>query len=170
MNVNENTSIAPLTTSVEAMLKNRKMNPIVPMPPNSPFFGIIVQGPFSKKLAMPLAADVNEVNKVAKNNGLSSKSNRLCPLINPGFCPQRQSKMCICGTLSIRGSEMMVQFRMKSSSIDNTFFSKTYQGHPHFVGDFLFPLSNLHLFSRIQCKLHSTFSTGDKIVEGPERM
>ena len=69
MNVNENTSIAPLTTSVEAMLKNRKMNPIVPMPPNSPFFGIIVQGPFSKKLAMPLAADISEVNNVAKNNG-----------------------------------------------------------------------------------------------------
>ena len=78
------------------------------MPPNSPFFGTNVQGPFSKKLAMPLAAVINEDNNVAKNNGFRNTIKKLaliCPLINLGFCPQRQSKMCICGTLSIRGSE-----------------------------------------------------------------
>ena len=52
--------------NIEVMLRHRKMNPIVPMPPKSPFCGNNLQGPSSKKLAIPLAAEITEVNNVAK--------------------------------------------------------------------------------------------------------
>ena len=83
------------------------MYPIVPMPPNSPFFGTNLQGPSSKKLAIPLAAEISDVINVAKNKGLIGYNVKyVCPVINLGFCAQRHSKMCTCGTLSMRGSEM----------------------------------------------------------------
>ena len=65
----EKASIKPLPISVEVMLRHKKMYPIVPMPPNSPFFGTNLQGPSSKKLAIPLAAEISEVTNVAKNKG-----------------------------------------------------------------------------------------------------
>ena len=103
----EKASIKPLSISIDVMLRHRKMNPIVPKPPNSPFFGTNLQGPSSKKLAIPLAAEKSEVINVAKNKGsMSVNLNFRCPVINFGFCAQRQSKMCTCGTLSMRGSEM----------------------------------------------------------------
>ena len=107
----EKASIKPLPIRVEVMFRQRKMYPIVPIPPNSPFFGTNLQGPSSKKLAIPLAAEIREVTNVAKNK--ENKGSMLlnpkpccCPVINLGFCAQRQSRMCTCGTLSMRGSEM----------------------------------------------------------------
>ena len=49
----ERASIQPLPIRVEVMFRQRKMYPIVPMPPNSPFFGTNLQGPSSKKLVIP---------------------------------------------------------------------------------------------------------------------
>ena len=83
------------------------MKPIVPKPPNSPFFGTNLHGPSNKKLAIPLEAEISEVANVARKKG--SESNRLnsdFPVINFGFRAQRQSKICTCGTLSMIGSEM----------------------------------------------------------------
>ena len=83
------------------------MNPIVPKPPNSPFFGTNLQGPSSKKLTIPLAAEIIEVTNVAQKKGsMPANPKYCCPVINFGFCAQRQSNMCTCGTLSMRGSEM----------------------------------------------------------------
>ena len=56
----------PLPTIIEVTLRHRKMNPIVPMPPKSPFFGNNLQGPSSKKLAIPLDAEIREVKNVAR--------------------------------------------------------------------------------------------------------
>ena len=56
----------PLATIVEVTLRHRKMKPIVPMPPKSPFFGNNLQGPSSKKLAIPLDAEISEVINVAR--------------------------------------------------------------------------------------------------------
>ena len=83
------------------------MKPIVPKPPNSPFFGTNLHGPSNKKLAIPLEAEMSEVANVAKNKGSKSLNpNSDFPVINFGFWPQRQSKICTCGTLSMIGSEM----------------------------------------------------------------
>ena len=83
------------------------MKPIVPKPPNSPFFRTNLHGPSIKKLAIPLEAEITEVENVAKNKGSISLSSKCdCPIINFGFRPQRQSKVCTCGTLSMIGSEM----------------------------------------------------------------
>ena len=70
---------------VEVMFRQRKMYPIVPMPPNSPFFGTNLQGPSSKKLAIPLAAEIIEVTNVARNKGSASYISKL-PVINLGCC------------------------------------------------------------------------------------
>ena len=100
-------SIIPLPIKVKVLLRNRKMNPIVPKPPNSPFFGTNLHGPSNKKLAIPLEAEMSEVANVAKNKGSKSLNpNSDFPVINLGFWPQRQSKICTCGTLSIIGSEL----------------------------------------------------------------
>ena len=45
------------------------MKPIVPKPPNSPFFGTNLHGPSNKKLAIPLEAEISEVANVAKKKG-----------------------------------------------------------------------------------------------------
>ena len=84
------------------------MKPIVPKPPNSPFFGTNLHGPFCKKLAIPLEADISVVANVAKNKGSISLIPKRpdFPVINLGFSAQRQSKICTCGTLSMIGSEM----------------------------------------------------------------
>ena len=89
-------SIKPLPNRVVVMLRQRKMYPIVPIPPNSPFFGTNLQGPSSKKLAIPLAAEIREVTNVAQNKGSGSmpyNPNLQCPVINLGFCAQRQIRM-----------------------------------------------------------------------------
>ena len=88
-----------MPNNVEVMFRDRNMKPIVPMPPKSPFCGNNLQGPSSKKLAIPLAAEISEVKNVAMNKYM------LCPSINLFCCPQRLSKMCTCSTLSNRGSE-----------------------------------------------------------------
>ena len=96
--------IKPLPIKVAMMLRHRKIKPIVPKPPNSPFFGTNLHGPSNKKLAIPLEAEMSEVaNVVQKSSRFSSFD---FPTINFGFCAQRQSKICTCGTLSIIGSEM----------------------------------------------------------------
>ena len=82
------------------------MNPIVPKPPNSPFFGTNLHGPSNKKLAIPLEAEIIEVAKVAKNKGSTVNPKYFSPVNNLGFKAQRQSKICTCGTLSMIGSEM----------------------------------------------------------------
>ena len=79
------------------------MKPIVPKPPNSPFFGTNLHGPSIKKLAIPLEAEISEVANVARNKGSNGND---FPVINFGFITQRQSKICTCGTLSMIGSEM----------------------------------------------------------------
>ena len=94
----ENLSIKPLPVRVAIMLRHRKIKPIVPKPPNGPFFGTNLHGPSIKKLAIPLEAEITEVANVAMKKGLT--------LINFKFWPQRQSKICTCGTLSMIGSEM----------------------------------------------------------------
>ena len=84
------------------------MKPIVPKPPNSPYFGTNLHGPSNKKLAIPLEAEISEVANVARNKGsmLFVLSLVGCPVINFGFKAQRQSKICTCGTLSMIGSEI----------------------------------------------------------------
>ena len=48
------------------------MKPIVPKPPNSPFFGTNLHGPSNKKLAIPLEAEIIEVANVAMKKGSKS--------------------------------------------------------------------------------------------------
>ena len=57
----------PLPSIVVKMLRQRKKKPI---PPDKPFFDNNLQGPSSKKLAIPLAADIPEVINVAKKKVL----------------------------------------------------------------------------------------------------
>ena len=49
------------------------MKPIVPKPPNSPFFGTNLHGPSIKKLAIPLEAEIIEVANVAMKKESKSK-------------------------------------------------------------------------------------------------
>ena len=60
-------STKPLPIKVAIMLRHRKMKPIVPKPPNSPFFGTNLHGPSIKKLAIPFEAEISEVANVATN-------------------------------------------------------------------------------------------------------
>ena len=72
----EKASIEPLPIRVAIMLRHRKMKPIVPKPPNSPFFGTNLHGPSNKKLAIPLEAEIIEVANVAmKKRSKSVKYN-----------------------------------------------------------------------------------------------
>ena len=68
----EKASIGPFPIKVAIMLRHRKMNPIVPKPPNSPFFGTNLHGPSNKKLAIPLEAEIIEVANVAMKKGSKS--------------------------------------------------------------------------------------------------
>ena len=68
----EKPSMKPLPIRVAIMLRYRKMKPIVPKPPKSPFFGTNLHGPSNKKLAIPLEAEISEVANVAKNKGSMS--------------------------------------------------------------------------------------------------
>ena len=70
--VYEKASIEPLPIKVKVMLRHIKMKPIVPKPPNSPFFGTNLHGPSNKKLAIPLEAEISEVANVARNKGSMS--------------------------------------------------------------------------------------------------
>ena len=63
----EKASIEPLPIRVAIIFRHRKMKPIVPKPPNSPFFGTNLHGPSNKKLAIPLEAEMSEVANVATN-------------------------------------------------------------------------------------------------------
>ena len=65
-------SIKPLPNKIAIMLRHRKIKPIVPKPPNSPFFGTNLHGPSIKKLANPLEAEISEVANVAKKKGSAS--------------------------------------------------------------------------------------------------
>ena len=68
------------------------MKPIEPKPPNRPFFETNLHGPSNKKLANPLEAEISEVANVAMNKGSTPQNaNSKSPVINFGFCPQRQS-------------------------------------------------------------------------------
>ena len=68
----EKASIEPLPIIIAIMLRHRKMKPIVPKPPNSPFFGTNLHGPSNKKLAIPLEAEISEVANVATKKELIS--------------------------------------------------------------------------------------------------
>ena len=73
----EKASIKPLPIKVARMLRHRKMKPIVPKPPNSPFFGTNLHGPSIKKLAIPLEAEIIEVaNAAMKKGSMSVKYNK----------------------------------------------------------------------------------------------
>ena len=75
----------PLPSNVVVMLRQRKKKPMVPIPPDNPFFDNNLQGPSSKKLAIPLAADITEVDNVAKKKVLKMRSSKCsCPDINFG--------------------------------------------------------------------------------------
>ena len=141
------------------------MKPIVPKPPNGPFFGTNLHGPSNKKLAIPLEAEISEATNVA----MKKVSKYSFPLNNFGLRPQRKSMICTCGTLSIIGSEMYKSLRFHKAQV-NKLFKKTYQDYQYFFAVFLFPLSILHSFSRAPCRGYSTFSIGDKIEEGLDKM
>ena len=104
--------IMHLPTIVKVTLRHRKMKPIVPMPPKSPFFGNNLQGPSSKNPAIPFDAEISEVINVARNKEsgvlkmVSSPQESLVDAINLGCIPQRQIMICTCGTLSNRGSKI----------------------------------------------------------------
>ena len=103
----EKASIKPLPIRVVIMLRHRKMKPIVPKPPNSPFFGTNLHGPSIKKLAIPLEAEKSVIANLAQKNGSKISSD---PVINSLLMHKMQSKICICGTLSRIGSEMYNSF------------------------------------------------------------
>ena len=68
----EKASIKPLPIRVAIKFRHRKIKPIVPKPPNSPFFGTNLHGPSNKKLAIPLEAEISEAANVARNKGSMS--------------------------------------------------------------------------------------------------
>ena len=75
----------PLPSDVVVMLRQRKKKPMVPIPPNNPFFDNNLQGPSSKKLAIPLAADITEMENLAKKKVLKVRPSKCsCPVINFG--------------------------------------------------------------------------------------
>ena len=75
----------PLPSDVVVMLRQRKKKPMVPIPPNNPFFDNNLQGPSSKKLAIPLAADITEIENLAKKKVLKVRPSKCsCPVINFG--------------------------------------------------------------------------------------
>ena len=75
----------PLPSDVVVMLRQSKKKPMVPMPPNNPFFDNNLQGPSSKKLAIPLAADITEIENLAKKKVLKVRPSKCsCPVINFG--------------------------------------------------------------------------------------
>ena len=75
----------PLPSDVVVMLRQSKKKPMVPMPPNNPFFDNNLQGPSSKKLAIPLAADITEIENLAKKKVLKVRPSKYsCPYINFG--------------------------------------------------------------------------------------
>ena len=92
--INETASIVPLPIRVKLMLRYRKINPIVPKPPNSPLFGTNLHGPSNKKLDIPLEAEIIEVANVATKKGSILKTPMPCfAAINCGLRPQRHSKI-----------------------------------------------------------------------------
>ena len=75
----------PLPSDVVVMLRQSKKKPMVPIPPNNPFFDNNLQGPSSKKLAIPLAADITEIENLAKKKVLKVRPSKCsCSDINFG--------------------------------------------------------------------------------------
>ena len=81
--------LAPFIKMVSAMLTSKQINPRSKYPPRRPSFGTSLQGPNLRNFASANDADMNEDTKVIKNCVESS------PMIILGFCPARQSKMCV---------------------------------------------------------------------------